>query len=185
MENLGVDSWCIKATAKRFPSLKVRRIDAAGFTIIEVMLVLAIFSIAILGTMSLQTKAVTSNSGARKSNLAMEYMEDTMERLMRIGESDDKFNVDDDGDGATDEADESAGVAWHGMNEFSTVGTQARGGNIPVDNYFSGIYNLTWTVVDIDSDGDGTDDAKQINMTVTWENGSNTLNLTGVRSSVF
>lgn len=175
---------------------------SSGFTMIEVMFVLAIFSIAVLGTMSLQTSAVTGNANARKTNLAMGYMQDTMERLMRIGVTRDKFGVDDngdgviddpgesqlndgvdnDGDGLIDEADEND---WHRMLEFTVGAVHTRGTNIPVDNYLGGIYNLTWTITDIDCNSDGINDGKQIDMTVTWDGGSNTINMTGVRTSVF
>lgn len=177
---------------------------SSGFTLIEVMIVLAVFSIAVLGTLTLQTGSVTGNANARKTNLAMNYMQDTMERLMRLGVSEDKFGVDDDGvngiddagesqlndgvdnddDGTVDEADEND---WHRMAEFAPGGGHTRGTNIPVDNYLSGIYNLTWTITDIDcSNPDPPNiDGKQIDMTVTWDGGANTINMTGVRTSVF
>lgn len=181
-----------------------RACKASGFTLIEVMIVIVIFSIAILGTMSLQTGAIQGNAKARKSTLAMEYAADTMEILMRIGSgSDDRFNFDDDddgtpdnvgesqlsdgedndGDGSVDEADEEE---WHRLPEFAvgTGKTRSASTNIPVDNYMSGIYNLTWDVSDVDCDGDGTVDAKQVDITVTWDNGTREIHLTGVRASV-
>lgn len=182
------------------------KIHASGFTLIEVMIVVAIFSIAILGAMSLQIGAIQGNSKARKSTLAMEYAADTMEHLMRIGGgSDDRYNFDDDGDGNIDNlaeselnndgvdnngdgtADETGELEWHRLPEFSvgTDYTRAASTNIPEDDYLSGIYDLTWDVTDVDSDGDGTDDAKRIDITVTWENGSREINLSGLRSSVF
>ena len=169
---------------------------SSGFTLIEVMIVIAIFSIGILGTMSMQTSAINLNAGTRKSTLAMEYANDTMERLMQVGRSlEDKFNVDDnddgnvdesaeselnndgednDGDGSVDEADE---LEWHRLSEFQDDGTEkSRGGNIPTDAYYDSIFDLSWTVTDLDCDGDGDDDAKQIDITVEWEDGSITLN---------
>lgn len=178
--------------------------QAAGFTLIEVLIVIAIFSIAILGTMSLQTGTINTNAGARISTLAMEYATDTMELLMRVGSgSDDRFNFDDDGvngvddpgesvllndgidndgDGTIDEADEGE---WHRLDEFAEGTDCTRGDNIPEHNYYSGIFDLTWDITDVDCNGDGTDDAKQIDITVTWENGGRELHLTGFRTSVF
>jgi len=182
--------------------------QAAGFTLVEVMIVIAIFSIAILGTMSLQTGTINTNAGARKSSLAMEYATDTMELLMRVGSgSDDRFNIDDNGDGTIDSDDESEllndgidndgdGVIdwadpdegeWHRLDEFAegTDFTRGDNDNIPEHDYFSGIFDLTWDITNVDCDGDGTDDAKQIDITVIWENGRKQLHLTGFRTSVF
>ncbi|MDZ7833274.1 MAG: type II secretion system protein [Desulfobacterales bacterium] len=179
--------------------------QAAGFTLVEVMLVIAIFSIAIMGTMSLQTGTINKNAVARKSTLATEYAADTMELLMRVGGgSDDRFNIDDDGDGTIDNDDESEllndGIdndgdstkdeadegEWHRLDEFAEGTDYTRGDNdnIPEHDYFSGIFNLTWDITDVDLDGDGPDDAKQIDITVTWENGGRELHLTGFRTSV-
>jgi len=184
---------------------EVAKHQTAGFTIIEVMIVIAIFSIAILGTMSLQTGTINTNAGARKSTLAMEYATDTMELLMRVGNgSDDRFNIDDDGvngvddagesdllndgidndgDGTIDEADEGE---WHRLDEFAEGTDYTRGDNdnLPEHDYFSGIFDLTWDITDVDLDGVGPDDAKQIDIIVTWENGGRELHLTGFRASV-
>lgn len=179
--------------------------QAAGFTLVEVIIAIAIFSIAILGIMSLQTGTINTNASARKSSLAMEYATDTMELLMRVGSgSDDRFNIDDDGengvddpgesellndgidndgDGTIDEQDEAE---WHRLDEFAEGTDYTRGDNdnIPENDYFSSIFNLTWDITDVDCDGDGTDDAKQIDITVTWENGGRVIHLTGFRTSV-
>ncbi len=178
-----------------------------GFSLIEVLIVIAIFSIGILSSMSMQISAVNLNAGTRKSTLAMEYATDTMERLMQIGASlEDQFNVDDNGsgtpdelaeselnndgidndnDGAIDEADE---LEWHRLHEF-VVGTgHTRGDNnndIIVENaYYDSIFNLTWTITDIDCDGVAPNDAKRVDMTVTWDNGQKSVQLTNIRTSI-
>ncbi len=169
-----------------------------GFTIIEVMIVIAIFSIGILGAMSMQTKAVSTNASTRKSTLAVEYATDTMERLMHVGTSDrDKYKVDDDGDGSVDEADEEDDgidndndgtvdneVVWHQMPEFAVGGPYTRGTNIPVDTYYASIFTLSWDITDIDCDGDGIDDAKRIDMTVTWDNNTKQMPLNSIRANM-
>ena len=174
-----------------------------GFTLIEVMIVIAIFSIGILGAMTMQTSAVTTNATSLENTLAMEYATDTMERLMQIGASRrDHFNVDDngaggidelaeselqndnidnDGDGATDEADE---LEWFRLPEFA-VGTDiTRGVNIPTNDYYNSIFNLTWDVADIACDGVGAMDAKRVDMTVTWNNGQKNIQLTNIRTNI-
>ncbi|MDA3895190.1 MAG: prepilin-type N-terminal cleavage/methylation domain-containing protein [Desulfobacteraceae bacterium] len=178
----------------------------AGFTLIEVLIVIAIFSIGILGAMSMQISAVGTNATTRKSTLAVEYATDTMERLMQIGDAaeDNKFGIDDDGDGSsaddtgdesqltdgidndddgsTDEADE---LEWHQLPEFANGGTFTRGANayFPEDAYYDSIFNLNWTITDIDCDGDGTDDAKRIDITVS-DNGQQIMQLTNIRTNI-
>ncbi len=174
-----------------------------GFTLIEVLIVIAIFSIGILGAMRMQTAAVTTNAQSRKVTLAMEYATDTMELLMQIGESgqDNKFGIDDDGDGAVDEADESEltdgldndddgtvdeadELEWHQLAEFAVGGPYTRGTNIPVDAYYASIFNLTWNITDIDCNGDGTNDSKRIDMLVTWNNGRKRMPLSNIRANM-
>lgn len=174
-----------------------------GFTLIEVMIVIAIFSIGILGAMAMQTSAVTTNAISNESTLAMEYATDTMERLMQIGANrEDRFNFDDngvggideiaeselqndgidnDGDGATDEADE---LEWFRLPEFAVGTDRTRGVNIPTNAYYNSIFDLTWDVADIDCDGDGTMDARRVDMTATWNNGQKNIQLTNIRTNI-
>jgi len=174
-----------------------------GFTIIEVLIVIVIFSIGILGAMAMQTGAVTTNATARKTTLAMEYATDTMERLMVLGGSgyDNKFGIDDDFDGAVDEAneseltdgldndddgtvDEADEKEWHTFAEFQPGAGYTRGTNIPEDAYYDSIFDLTWTIADINCDGLGADDAKRIDMVVTWDNGNKEMQLSNLRANM-
>ena len=174
-----------------------------GYTLVEVLMVMAIFSIGILGAMVMQTSSVTTNATSRKSTLALEYATDTMERLMLINPSaDDLFNIDDDGDGNIDEADEADDLnndgidndgngtaddetVWHQLPEFTVGLGLTRGTTVPEDAYYSQFCNLTWDITDIDCDGDGTDDAKRIDMAVDWDNdGQEDLQLTNIRTNL-
>jgi len=170
-----------------------------GFSLIEVMIVIAIFSIGILGAMAMQTTSVGANATTRKSTLALEYATDTMERLMYINASiEDKYNYDDDLDGSTDEADEEDDgvdddgdgtvdneVVWHQLAEFAVGTGYTRGAAyLPEDAYYDSIFDLTWDITDIDCDGDATIDAKRIDMTVTWDNGNNFMQLSNIRTSI-
>jgi type IV pilus modification protein PilV len=177
----------------------------AGFTLVEVLLVIVIFAVGILGAMAMQTSAVSTNSTSRESTLALEYATDTMERLMQINPSlDDKFNFDDNGDGTADSADEQSEsdlnndgidndgdgtadneIVWHRLPEFQEGTGYTRGGNIAEDLYYSQFMNLTWDITDIDCDGTAPEDAKRIDITVTWDNGDKTLQLTNIRTSIF
>jgi len=175
----------------------------SGFTLIEVMIVILIFSIGVLGTMSMQTASINANATTRQSALAMEYAVDTMERLMQIGSgSDDKWNVDDDGQNGPDDLGESelltdgidndgvngvddpGELEWHRRPDLQAGGPYERGDNdIPVDPYYASFMELEWSVTDIDCDGDGTDDAKRIDITVTWEGGNRTMSLSNIRTN--
>ncbi len=180
----------------------LRRQEA--FTLIEVLIVVAIISIGMLSAMSMQISAINTNTNTRKSTLAMEYATDTMERLMQVGGKgrNNKFGFDDDGingvddageseltdgidnddDGSTDEADERE---WHQLTEFQPGAGHTRGTNISEDAYYDSIFNLTWNITDIDCDGDGSNDSKQIDITVTWSNGNKAIQLTNMRTNIF
>ncbi len=154
-----------------------------GFTLIEILLVIAIFSVGILGTMSMQLAAGRTNGNARESALAMEYATDTMEQLMRVGCTD---GGDDDGNGDIDDGEDM----W-GMADLAAGGPYTRGGDIPVNVYYNGIFNLTWNVTDLNVDGDNTTgagpggtEAKQIDITVTWDNGTKRIDLSSTRVEV-
>jgi len=89
--------------------------------------------------------------------------------------------IDNDEDGITDEADEEE---WHQFAEFQPGAGYTRGVNIPEDAYYDSIFDLTWTIADINCDGIGAADSKRIDITVTWDNGVNMTFLTGVRANM-
>lgn len=175
-----------------------------GFTLIEVLIVIAIFSIGILAASAMHGSSVKTNSTARKGTLALEYATDTMEMLMRINPSiQDRFNFDDDGANGVDDANEATDLnndtfdndgdgtvdnetVWHRLPEFQAGAGYSRGGAFyfPEDAYYSSFCDLTWDITDIDCDNDGADDAKRIDITVTWDNGAKSIQLTNIRTSI-
>lgn len=56
----------------------------AGFTLIEVMIALAIFAIGILAVSAMQITAINQNSGSRMQTEATAVAEQLMERLMAL-----------------------------------------------------------------------------------------------------
>jgi len=158
------------------PDIKIDN-DSAGFTLIEVLVVIAIFAIGILGAMSMQTGAVNLNTRSQKSSLAIAYATDTMERLMALP----AFNgIDDDGDGTADNMGEagfedlSAGNNPHARSDqFDSDNNSVE--DIDEDSYYSGIFNLTWNITDVDAR------TKRIAITVTWNRGRRQLMLSAYR----
>ena len=86
-------------------------VPVAGFTLIEVLLALAIFSIGLLAVASMQISSVTKNTSSRLNTMAVEYASDYMERLLGLGMDSDIIGngMDDDLDGTIDDDDEVLG----------------------------------------------------------------------------
>lgn len=66
----------------------------AGFTLIEVMIALAIFAIGILAVAAMQINAVKQNSGSRMQTEATAVAEQLMEQLMALPYDHDMLSAD-------------------------------------------------------------------------------------------
>jgi prepilin-type N-terminal cleavage/methylation domain-containing protein len=64
--------------------LKEKTADDSGFTIIEVMIAIAIFSIGILSAWALQTSSIRGNSVARNLTTAASCASDRLEQLIQL-----------------------------------------------------------------------------------------------------
>ena len=98
-----------------------------GFTIIEVMVALVIFTFGILGVYAMQISSINGNAAARKRTEAVSWAANQMEILIKTP------------------------YAATGNNQIT-----------------QGIYNIQWTVAEIDINNDGANDAKNIQINVTW-----------------
>jgi len=58
--------------------------NTGGFTLIEVLMVMAVLAIGILAVMTMQISAAKSNSSARRITDSSNYMADEFERLMLL-----------------------------------------------------------------------------------------------------
>ena len=76
-----------------YPNRQVIR-HQAGFTLIEVMIALAIFAIGILALAALQITAINQNSGSRMQTEAAAMAEQLMERLMALPYDHDMLSAD-------------------------------------------------------------------------------------------
>jgi prepilin-type N-terminal cleavage/methylation domain-containing protein len=65
-------------------ALEVRRSNAWGFTIVEVLVALAIFSIGILAVFALQIRSINQNAAARIQGEETNLATRTMERLIAL-----------------------------------------------------------------------------------------------------
>ncbi len=119
----------------------------AGFSLIEVLLALAVFSIGLLAVAGMQTSSVTRNSSSRMNTMAVEYASDYMERLLALGT--DKADLEDPLDYAALDDD----GAWHTPDEFAGLDYDEDGvDDITTHPAFDDIFALSWRVEDLDAD---------------------------------
>jgi len=76
----------IKTTANFKPEApdEMRRTHEQGFSLIEVMIALVIFSIGLLGIAIMQVNGINSNASARMSSEAATLAQDQVERLLGL-----------------------------------------------------------------------------------------------------
>jgi type IV pilus assembly protein PilV len=68
------------------------RIDNRGFTFVELLIVIAIFSIGILAVASMQVTSINANASARMSGEATALAANQIEALMAAGYTDEVLN---------------------------------------------------------------------------------------------
>ena len=109
-----------------------------GYSLIEVMIAIAVFAIGFLAIASLQIAASKTNRAGSEYTQATTIATDRMERLMSLPYGDDCLDP--------------------ASNPHPD----------PPDD-MQGKYNIQWVVTETDLNADGTNDAKIVNMTVTWD----------------
>ena len=110
-----------------------------GFTLLEVLIAMAIFAIGILAVGAMQINSINGNASARRATEAATWAADRVERLIALPYNDPDLNV----------ADAAA----------------------PHQAPDEGIYRISWTVAESDSNGDGVNDIKTIEVRVDWTKG--------------
>jgi type IV pilus assembly protein PilV len=73
-------------------AMETRWRDEAGFSMIEIMIAIAIFSIGVMGVASLQVSAISGNAGARRIADVMALAESHLEELMALDYTDAKLD---------------------------------------------------------------------------------------------
>jgi type IV pilus assembly protein PilV len=128
-----------------------------GFTLIEVLIAMAIFAIGILAVGSMQISAINTNALARNSTTVVTMAKDRAEQLMALPYNDDIFT-----DLTVGEHSVAAGSftqATDGIdnNEDGQIDEAGETGHISIE----------WNVTESDLSGDGDNDSKLITVTVT------------------
>lgn len=110
-----------------------------GFTIVEVLLAMAIFLIGILAVLMMQIKAINTNSGARGVTQNYTWAMDKVEELLRLPYDDanlaagshtpasDADSIDNNCDGRIDEAGEAGQIliSWTVQDDFPVTDTKS------------------------------------------------------------
>lgn len=74
----------ISAEHKRYSHCKSLKISAQGFTLMELMIAMAIFSIGVLSVVSLQISSVNQNTNSRKFNEAAAFAQGRIDTLLSL-----------------------------------------------------------------------------------------------------
>ena len=120
---------------------KYNRDYQSGFTLLEVLIALFIFSIGILGVNAMQLTSIQGNSKANRITEASNDAADRIETFLSLGYAD-PLLVDGDGDGTNQDANDD-GIDDNGGNFGLDDATAATAdGNI----VFPDGYNLFWNV---------------------------------------
>lgn len=112
-------------------------VSSRGYTLIEVMIAMVIFSFGILGMYAMQISSVNSNAAAGKRTEAVSWATNQMEILLET--------------------------------PYASIGN---------NQVTQGIYTIQWTAPEIDINNDGTNDAKNIQINVTWNDSRGQKNTT-------
>ncbi len=163
------------------------RPGAAGFSLIEVLLALAVFSIGLMAVAGMQIASVNKNSAASMNTLAVEYASQWVEQLMNLGTTADitENGTDDDSDGTVDEADEvlaypQLAAGTHTPDNFDGMDWDDNGVvDLPPSEEFGDIFDLSWSVTN-STPGTSTT-VKEITVTVRWAQGNKQISLNALR----
>ena len=118
----------------------------AGFTLLEVLIALVIFSIGILGVNAMQLTSITGNSKANIISEASNLASDRIEQAMAMPYNSDSNMKDDDGDGLIDAADDKE--RYVDVNGNGSTGLNDSPPNTDIGPIASadGKYQIYWNV---------------------------------------
>jgi type IV pilus assembly protein PilV len=124
-----------------------------GYTLIEVLIAMAIFAIGILAVGSMQISAIKANANSRNSITVVTYAKDRVEDLMALAYDDDQLAA-----GAHSVAAGSFTQATDGIDndEDGRIDEAGETGHISIE----------WNVTESDLTGDGINDGKVVTVTI-------------------
>lgn len=105
---------------------------AAGFTLLEVLLAMAVLSVGLLGIAGMQISSIQGNVTSRDLSVAVHLAQDRCEKLMEAPFFADNDFTDNDADGEVDEAGEPSTDLAAGLTHQAVDGK----------------YTVSWAVVD-------------------------------------
>jgi len=120
----------------------------SGFTLLEVLIALVIFSLGILGVSAMQLTSIKGNGKANRVTEASNLAADRIEQILTMSYDSDSNLIDDDGDGSVDELDEQF-IDGGGTNDdvagLSDLPPNTDGGPVLSAD---GNYNIYWNVAE-------------------------------------
>jgi prepilin-type N-terminal cleavage/methylation domain-containing protein len=128
-----------------------------GFTLLEILIAMAIFSIGILGVAKMQMSATSGNASSRGWTEATTIGQQQLEKLMSL-DYDNPLLLDVNGDGTSQDADNDG--ADDGGNDFGLDETNAPDQNVTINT----VYNVFWNIA-VDEPVTG---SKKIRLIVRW-----------------
>lgn len=146
------------------------KITNQGFTLIEVMMAMVVFSVGILAILGMQISAIKGNDDASEISQALAVAQGQLDSLMTLPYN--ATDLDDDGDGTGQDADDDGDDDDCNCDDFGlndNTPTTADG-NRTVD----GKYNLFWNV----AVNEPVANAKRIRMIVQWQDNAQTRQIT-------
>ena len=122
-----------------------------GYTLIEVLMAVAIFSIGFLAVSSMQISSINANANARSQTTVLTYAKDKVEDIMALSYSDPDL----DADPGVNPHTPNAGDDGIDNNENGEIDESGETGHI----------SIQWTVTEVDLNGDTENDAKTVRIT--------------------
>lgn len=132
--------------------------NSDGFTIMEILIAMAIFSIGILGVTKMQISATSGNSSSRGWTEATTVGQQQLEMLMSLNYNNPLLQ-DVNGDGTNQDADDD-GQDDDG-NDFGLDETNAPDQSVTINT----LYNVSWNIA-VD---EPVTDSKKIRLKVRWQ----------------
>ena len=138
--------------------------EEKGFTLIEVMIAMAVFAIGILAVGSMQLTAAQGNTASGKMTTAATIAQNQMEQLISLAYDDPSNLNDTNGDGTAGLNSNTAGTADHADPANPVNGQYFVYWNIAADNPIR--------------------NTKTIEVIVTWRNGQRQVALTSIKDNI-